>query len=157
MNEHEEMRELLSLAAAGALGTAEEERVARHIRSCTACAAEFDEWRLLAGGMHRLPTPQPPPGLVERSRIRAEARLAEEAERRWHRGVMVFLIVFAWVVTLASWPVFRLVSGGLLYMFNSNWNQAWLRFASFATFAWLVGGVAAVVLSIHQRRERRMT
>src|SRR5579864_8984289 len=114
MNDHNEIRELLALAVAGGIAPAEEDRVARHMRSCTGCAAEFDSLRLVAERLRRLPTPQPSRDLVERTRARAAARFVEEADHHWHRAVMIFLTIFAWAVTLASWPVFRLVSGGLL-------------------------------------------
>jgi anti-sigma factor RsiW len=156
MNDHDEIRGMLAIAAAGALDSADEERVARHIRTCASCAHEVDGLRHLAEGLRRLPTPQPPRGLVERTRARAEALLVEEAEHRWHRGVLVFLSLFAWAVTLVSWPVFRFVSGGLLEMMNSDWNQAWIRFAGFATIVWLGGGAAALLVGLHQRGERRI-
>jgi predicted anti-sigma-YlaC factor YlaD len=156
MNDHDEIRELLALAVAGGISPAEEDRVALHMRSCTGCAAEFDSLRLVAERLRRLPTPQPSRDLVERTRARAAARFVEEADHHWHRAVMIFLTIFAWAVTLASWPVFRLVSGGLLGMLDSNWNQAWIRFASFATFVWLAGGAAALLVGLHRRGERSM-
>jgi anti-sigma factor RsiW len=156
MSEHDEVRELLALAASGALESKEEERVARHIRSCALCSEELEDWRLIASGLRRLPTPQPPRGLVERARARAEVRLAEEAERRWNRTVLIFVTVFAWVITLLSWPLFRLVSGGFLSLVDPGLNKAWIAFAVFTTLAWVGGGGAAILLSLHQRRERRL-
>jgi len=41
MSEHEEIRSLLSLAAAGVLGEKEEQRVAVHVARCPECAAEL--------------------------------------------------------------------------------------------------------------------
>jgi anti-sigma factor RsiW len=156
MNDHDEIRELLTLAAADALASGEEERVARHIQSCASCARELEDWQLLAGGLRRLPTPQPSAGVVERARARAEIRLAEEAEYRWHRGVMIFLILFAWALTLVSWPLVRLFTGGLLGLLDMRVTHAWIGFAGFTTAAWLAGGAAAVLLSFHYRRERRV-
>jgi len=156
MSEHDHVRELLALGAAGALEPEEEERVARHIRSCALCTEELEEWRRMAAGLRRLPTPQAPRGLVERARARAEARLAEESEHRWNRGVMIFLVVFAWALTLLSWPLVKLVSGGLQGILDPRLNQAWIEFAVFTTLAWLGGGAAAILLSLHQRRERRL-
>jgi hypothetical protein len=106
--------------------------------------------------MRRLPTPQPRPLIVERARARAEIRFAEEVENRWHRIVMVGVILFAWALTLMSWPVVRLVSGGLLGMLDPRLNHAWLGFAVFTTVIWMTGGAAAVFLSLQQRRERRL-
>lgn len=156
MNDHEKIRELLALSVADALTQAEEEQVMNHVRSCAECSSELDSWRLLAAGMRRLPTPQPRPLIVERARARAEIRFAEEAEHRWHRIVMVGVILFAWALTLASWPVVRLVSGGLLGMLDPRLNHAWLGFAVFTTIIWMTGGAAAVFLSLQQRRERRL-
>lgn len=156
MNDHDDMRRLLALAAAGALGPGEEERVTRHIQSCDVCSAEFAQWRFLISGLRRLPTPQPPPDLVERARARAEARFAEEAEDRWNRGVMIFVVAIAWTLTLMSWPLIRLVNGGLLGFLDARLHQAWIVFAVFTTLAWLAGGAAAVLLSVHQRRERSL-
>jgi Putative zinc-finger len=156
MNDHEKIRELLALSVADALTHAEEEQVMNHVRSCAECSSELDSWRLLAAGMRRLPTPQPRPLIVERARARAEIRFAEEAERRWHRIVMIGVILFAWALTLMSWPVVRLVSGGLLGMLDPGLNHAWLGFAVFTTVVWMTGGAAAVFLSLQQRRERRL-
>jgi Putative zinc-finger len=156
MNDHDKIRELLALSVADALTQAEEEQVMNHARSCAECSSELDSWRLLAAGMRRLPTPQPRPLIVERARARAEIRFAEEAENRWHRIVMIGVILFAWALTLMSWPVVRLVSGGLLGMLDPRLNHAWLGFAVFTTIIWMTGGAAAVFLSLQQRRERRL-
>ena len=39
----------------------EEKQVMDHMRSCESCSAELEDWKLLAGGLRRLPTPQPRP------------------------------------------------------------------------------------------------
>lgn len=156
MNEHSKTRELLALAAAGALSASEEADVARHIRSCASCSNELGSWQALAGSLRRLPTPQPSAALVQRALTLAEAKLAGEAEYRWQRGVMVFVVTFAWVVTIASWPLVRLVTGGLLSLLDPRLNQTWFSFAAFATLVWLAGGSAAVLLALRQQRERRL-
>ncbi|HEV2206453.1 MAG TPA: zf-HC2 domain-containing protein, partial [Candidatus Acidoferrales bacterium] len=106
MNDHEKIRELLALAAAGALTTAEERQVAEHLRSCADCRNEMESWRSIATDLCRLPTPQPSSRLVQATIARAEAKLAEQAEHDWNRRVMIFVLAFAWVLTVASWPVF---------------------------------------------------
>jgi predicted anti-sigma-YlaC factor YlaD len=156
MNNHEAIRKLLALLSAGALDEREEQRVTLHLRTCAECSAEFDRWNLLTGGLRGIPTPQPSPLLVQRARARAEARISEEAEYRWSRSVMAFLLLFAWVLTLLSWPLVRLVSGGLLGLLDPRLNQSWLGFAGFTTMVWVAGGAAAILLSLHQRRERRL-
>jgi hypothetical protein len=93
---------------------------------------------------------------VERARAQAAIRLAEEAEHRWHRIVMMSVILFAWAMTLISWPVVKLVSGGILGMLDPGLNHAWIAFAIFTTIVWASGGAAAVFLSLQQRRERSL-
>lgn len=155
-NSHDEIREMLGLAAAGALSAAEEQRVMSHVRSCSDCASQLEDWRLLTGSLRRLPTPQPRAAIVERARARAEMVLAEEAASRRNSLVLVLLVCFAWVVTLASWPIFRMVSGGLLVWFDPRFNQTWLVFAGFTGLLWATGGLAAVLLGRHRQQERRM-
>ena len=156
MSGHNKIRDLLALAASDALDARESELVMQHLRACQECQAEMDQWQRLARGLRQLPTPQPGPDLVERACAKAEARLVEEREYRWNRRVMVSLIVFAWVLTLTTWPIVRLVSGGFLSLLDPRLNQSWLGFAGFMSLVWLTGGVAAVLLSLHQRRERRL-
>ncbi|MGB0036117.1 MAG: zf-HC2 domain-containing protein [Candidatus Acidiferrales bacterium] len=156
MDSHDKIRELLALAAAGALDANEDAIVTRHIATCPSCSAELDEWRLLARGLRRLPTPQPRAAVVERARARAEICFAEETEQRWHRRIMVFLVLFAWVLTLATWPLVRMFSGGLLVWFDPRFNQTWLAFAGFTGFVWGTGGLAAIMLGRNRQRERRL-
>ena len=111
MNEHDKIRELLALAAADALTSAEEKEVAEHVRSCIACSNELEAWRPIASELRRLPTPQPSPWLVPATLARAEAKLTEQAEHDWNRRVMIFVLSFAWLLTIVSWPVFHFVSG----------------------------------------------
>jgi anti-sigma factor RsiW len=155
MNEHEKIHQMLSLMASGVLEPNEETQVRVHLRGCQSCTAQLEEWKLLTGGLRRLPTPQPRALVVERARAQAQMRLAEEGERRWNLGVMAGLIAFAWALTLMSWPAVRFVSGGLLAMLDPRFSHTWIVFAVFTAAAWVAGGAAAVILSLH-RRERRL-
>jgi anti-sigma factor RsiW len=156
MKEHDKLREQLSLAAAGALPPDEEERLLLHAATCAECADELAEWRLISGGLRRLPTPQPRGEVVERALALASMRFAEEAEHRSNRRVMVCLVAFAWVLTLASWPVFRIVSGGVMDWLDPKFNQTWMSFAAFTFFLWATGGVAAVLLGRQRQGEGRL-
>jgi predicted anti-sigma-YlaC factor YlaD len=156
MMDHGKIRELLALAAADALEPNEDRLVSEHLRSCSDCAAQLEEWRMLAGGLRRLPTPQPRGVVVERARAMAQIRLAEHLEHKWNRAVMSGLIVFAWVLTLMSWPVVKFVSGGFLSMLDPRFSHTWLVFGVFTTLVWVGGGAAAVLLSMQQRRERSL-
>ena len=155
MSEHDKIRELLALAAAGALTSAEEMQVAEHVRSCIACSNELGAWRSIASELRRLPTPQPSSWLVQATLARAEAKLTEQAEHDWNRRVMIVVVAFAWLLTIASWPVFRFVSGRFGSLLEPL-NHTWISFTAFTALGWLAGGVAAVMLAIRQRGERRL-
>ena len=156
MTEHDTIRELLPLAASGALDAPDERLVAAHLAQCPACAASFEGWRELSGSLRRLPTPLAPPAMVERTRVAIRARLAAQAENRWHRNVMVFLVLFAWTVTLAGWPVFRLVAHGVASWIDPDLDRTWLALVSYTALTWLMGSVAAAMLALRHRREGRI-
>src|SRR5580692_8073251 len=150
MSEHDKIRELLALAAAGALTAAEERQVAEHVRSCVSCSNELDAWRPIASELRRLPTPQPSSWLVQATLARAEAKLTEQAEHDWNRRVMIFVLSFAWLLTIASWPVFHFVSGRFGSLLepqfsHTQFSYTWISFAAFTVLGWLAGGVAAVM------------
>ena len=153
MADHDKIRELLALAAADALTSADEKQVAEHVRSCIACANELEAWRPIASELRQLPTPQPSAWLVQATLARAQANLAEQVEHDWNRRVMIFVVAFAWLLTIASWTVFRVVSGRLL---DPQSSHTWVSFAAFTALAWLAGAVAAVMLAIRQSGERRV-
>jgi hypothetical protein len=166
MSEHDKIRELLALAAADALTSAEEKQVAEHVRSCIACSNELEAWRPIASELRRLPTPQPSSWLVQATLARAEAKLTEQAEHDWNRRVMIVVVAFAWLLTIASWPVFHFVSGRFGSLLEPQFSQTrfsytqfsytWISFVAFTVLGWLAGGVAAVMLAVRQRGERRL-
>src|SRR6476661_3231014 len=156
MREHDKIRALLALAAADALTSAEEKQVAEHVRSCIACSNELEAWRPIASELRRLPTPQPSSWLVQATLARAEAKLTEQAEHNWNRRVMIVVVVFAWLLTIASWPVFHFVSGRLGSLLDPEFNPTWISFAAFTALGWFAGGVAAVMLAVGQRGQRRL-
>ena len=132
MKEHDAVRALLALGAAGALDAGEERLVREHAALCEACAAELRSWQGLAGELSALPVPQAPPALVARTRARVEA-----AElRRWDESVLLFLILLAWAVGLSGWVAWVAVfglAGTLTYL------------AASTMLVWLTAGVAAVI------------
>ena len=161
MNEHDKIRELLALAAADALTSAEEKQVAEHVRSCIACSNELDSWRPIASELRRLPTPQPSSWLVQATLARAEAKFTEQAEHDWNHRLMIIVVALAWLLTIANWPVFHFVSGRFGSLLgprfsHTQFSNTWISFAVFTALEWLAGAVAAVVLAIGQRDERRL-
>jgi len=156
MSEHEKIRELLALAGAGALTAAEEKQVVEHVRSCVLCSNELEAWRSIATDLCRLPTPQPSSRLVQATMARAEMKLAEQAEHDWNRRVMIFVVAFAWLLTVASWPVFRFVSGHLGSLLGPQFGRTWISFTAFNALGWIAGGMAVVMLALQQPSERRL-
>src|SRR6202142_3738843 len=161
MNEHDKIRELLALAAADALTSAEEKQVAEHVRACIACSNELEAWRPIASELRRLPTPQPSSWLVQATLARAQAKLTEQAEHDWNRRVLIVVVAFAWLLTIGGWPVFHFVSGRFGSLLgpqfsHTYFSQTWISFAAFTALGWLAGGVPAVMLAIRQRGERRL-
>lgn len=156
MSEHDEVRELLAQAAANALTNAEQERVAEHVRSCISCSKELEAWLPITSELRRLPTPQPSSWLVQATLARAQAKLTEEAEHDWNRRVMIVVVAFAWLLTIASWPVFHFVSGRFGNLLEPQFSHTWVNFAAFTVLGWLAGGAAAVTLAIRQRGERSL-
>jgi len=156
LSEHDKIRELLALAAAGALTSAEEKQVAEHLRSCIACSNELGAWHPITSELRRLPTPQPSLWLVQATLARAQAKLIEQAEHDWNRRVMICVVAFAWLLTIANWLVFHFVSERFGSLLEPQFGHTWISFAGFTTLGWLAGGVAAVMLAVRQRGERRL-
>ena len=156
MTEHDEIRELLSLAAAGALNAKEDQRVSAHLRACPVCAAELASWQAIGAGLRRLPTPQASAALVARTIARAQMRFAEESDRRSERKVFALVIVFSWVFVALSWPLAQLLGHGWLSLLGIGFEQGWKNFALFTAFCWIAGAAAAILLAMRRDRERRI-
>lgn len=155
-NEHDEIRKLLSLAAAGALDSREDQRVADHLRSCEACAEELRFWQEMGASLRRLPTPQAAPSLVARTLALAQASLAEASERRFERRLLVIGVVFSWVLVALSWPLAQLLASGWISLLGVGFAQKWENFAVFTAVCWLAGGAAVILLARMRQRERRL-
>jgi len=153
---HDKVRELLTLSAAGALDASEQQMVERHLAECAECARELEGWNALAGGLRRLPTPRPSVGLVERTRTLVVQKLAAEAEQQWDLSLLVFAVLFAWTLTLAGWPITRLLTSGAAAWLDMSFRQAWLGYAAYTAVGWATAGVAAVILGLRHRTSRRM-
>jgi anti-sigma factor RsiW len=155
-NKHEEIRQLLSLAAAEALDPRDEQRVVEHVRSCPPCAEELRQWQEMGAGLRRLPTPQAGPALVTRTLATAQRALAEESERRFERRLIGLGVAFSWVLVALSWPLAQLLASGWMSLLGVGFAQKWENFAAFTAFCWLTGCAAAIFLSWHRQRERRL-
>lgn len=155
MDEHAAIRELLTLAAAGALDDARQRRVEDHLRHCQDCCVELAAWQRLTASLEAMPTPQAPLGLVERTRRQLERQAAARAENRRKRALLVWLTVFGWASTLLTWPLFQLLGGqlgGVFDLSSQRVNQVWI---GYVVVSWMISAVAAGLLGQRYQREGR--
>ena len=59
--------------------------------------------------------------------------------------MLIAVFAFSWLLTMASWPVWRVVT-----------DRPWIGFAAFTALGWFVGGIAAVMLAVSRHGERRL-
>jgi len=149
-------RELLPLAAAGALEADEQAQVAAHLAECEACAREAAAWGRLATGLSELKAPRPSRTLVARTVEAVEARLAARAERAWNRAALGFLIAFAWTLALLSWVVVDLVAGGLALRLERPLGPTAAWYAAYVVAGWLAAGVAAAFAGRRAQEQGRI-
>ena len=156
MSDCDEIRELLSLAAAGVLEPNEDEsRISRHLHLALLCR-RARELAIAGARSSPLPTPQPPANVVERARVAAEIRVQRRSRAALESKCSRVSYRVCLDVTVLSWPVFRILSGGLESWFTTRLTQTWYAFAGLTALGWLAGGIAAMILAWHQRRERRL-
>ena len=140
MNDHERVRQLLALSAAGLLEPGEERQVREHARQCAACAAKLDDYAALSAGLGALPCPLPLPDLLRRT----NALVAAEVDRRQGAAFAGATAVFAFVFVLLTGQTLRMVAGDWVAL-------AWLGWALISS---VLGGASAVVLASRRRFER---
>ena len=156
MSEHEKIRKLLPLAVAGVLDSSEEMRIQNHLRVCTDCAAQLPFWQELQSGLRRIPTPQAPPSLVQRTIAMAQNAVLEESDRRSERRIIAVALAFSWLFVAVSWPLAQFLGHGWMAVLGSGFKQGWENFAVFTALCWLAGAAAAIMLAARKQRERRM-
>jgi anti-sigma factor RsiW len=156
MSEHEKIRELLPLAAAGVLDASEEARIQNHLRLCEECTAQLSFWQELQSGLRRIPTPQAPASLVQRTIAMAQNAVLEESDRRSERRVIAVATVFSWLLVAVSWPLAQFLGHGWMALVGSGFKQGWENFVAFTALCWLAGAAAAILLAARKQRERTM-
>jgi len=155
MSEHDAMRELLALAAAGALDAAEQRRLDQHAAACPDCRRELETWSIYAQSLQWLPQPSVPAQLVERTRARILQERATAADSRWDELMLAGLALFAWTVGLTIWLVLRLFTGGALMVMGTNLLQLGTWSAVSTVLVWLTAAAAALALGKRRRELRR--
>jgi anti-sigma factor RsiW len=156
MNEHRDVRELLTLAAAGALGPAAQRRVEDHLRQCRECRAEIESWQRLTGALRAMPTPQAPMGLVESTRRQMASRAAARAEQRHAQSLLLGLTGFAWISTVLTWPLFHFWGGRVADLLDIPWTNAGVTGAwlGYIVVAWMATAIVTVLLGKARQQER---
>jgi anti-sigma factor RsiW len=154
MNEHESVRALLPLGAAGLLGPAEIRSVEQHARACEACRKDLDTWSAYAEGLRKLPQPSAPDGLVERTRARITQEHAVAAGHRRHAWLLGALAVFGWGTSLAFWIVARALTGGVFTVMGANLVNGLVWSLGSTILAWTTAAAAALVLGRHREMRR---
>lgn len=155
MTEHDAIRELLALAAADALEEKERRRVEAHLPGCAECSAELDRFRALSHGLRRLPTPQAPAMLVERTRQQIQLQLAAADERATNPWMLGFLVLLSWTLTIASWPIVRLVTQGMTSWLDLGFRSAWVNLVIYTLAGWAMGGAVALAVAVRRASARR--
>src|ERR1035438_8353450 len=140
MSDHETVRQLLALSAAGLLDAGEERLVREHARQCAACAGELDEFGALSAGLRALPVPQPPPDLVRRTSM----LMAVEAARRQGAFLAGGSAIFALAFVLLIGQTLRILAG----------DSAALMWLLWALVTSVLGAASAIVLASRRRIER---
>ena len=145
MNEHESVRAMLALAAAGALGPEEQRRVDQHAQVCGLCRADLETWAAYTQGLRKLPQPSTPEGLVQRTQARILQERAHAADRRPSELMLGALAIFGWGSGWAFWAMARVVMGG------SFWTWSLVS----TVVVWMTAAAAAVMLG-RSRQMRRL-
>jgi len=120
MNTHESIRNLLPLAAAGALDSQQQLQVESHMRVCESCRIELDEWAVVASGLRKLPQPMAPADLLARTQARVLREREAAASMRWNGVTLCGLGLFSWITSVAVWLIVRELSGGKLEVLGTN-------------------------------------
>ncbi len=152
MTEHESIREMLALAAAGVLGPDEVRRVEQHASRCESCRTELEAWAAYSQGLRKLPQPPAPEGLLERTRARILQEHEAASEKRRHELQLAGLAAFGWMTSFALWFIVRGFTGGTLIVLGANLGNAWTWLAVSTALSWATAGAAALVLVKREMR-----
>jgi anti-sigma factor RsiW len=157
MNQHDEIRTLLTLAAARSLDGAEQARVEAHIRECADCAAELASMQRIAAVLRSLPAPQPSLGLAARTRLRVAAEMAARTKRRQYHLLITLLICFGWIITLLTLLAGRYFADDLAYFFNLSFAQFAIGFIGYTLLASVASAAFAGLIGPRLQAARRMS
>jgi anti-sigma factor RsiW len=153
MTEHESVRAILALAAAGALGPEEVQRVEQHVHGCDLCRQDLATWAAYTQGLRKLPQPAVPDGLVRRTQARMLQERAAADGRRRHELFLGALAIFGWAAGWAFWTLARAIMGGSVNVFGANLMSGLTWSLVSTVLVWMTAAAAALMLG--RRREMR--
>ncbi|MBZ5634786.1 MAG: zf-HC2 domain-containing protein [Acidobacteriia bacterium] len=153
MTEHESVRAMLALAAAGALDPEEVRRVEQHAQGCERCRRDLETWAVYTRGLRKLPQPSAPEGLVQRTQARILQERAGAAARRRSELFLGALAIFGWVAGWSFWTLARAVTGGSLNVLGANLMNGLTWSLVSTALVWMTAATAALMLG--RRREMR--
>jgi hypothetical protein len=140
MKDHESVRQLLALSAAGLLDAAEERLVREHARQCARCAAKLDDYATLAAGLSALPCPLPLADLLRRTNALVVAEVDRRQGAVFAGGAAVFALAFVLIVGQT-----------LRTLLGDSAALAWLVWAIVSS---VLGTASALLLASRRRLER---
>jgi len=136
---HDAVRTLLTLSAAGLLDPEAERQVREHARTCADCTAELACLGQLAVGLSTLPAPPPPLNLVART----QARIAADGDRREAWRLSIAASICAATLAVAACLQLQPYLGSLIWI-------------AFAVIPSLLGAGAALTLASRRHLERSL-
>src|SRR5262249_12782842 len=114
-----------------------------------------ESWQQLTGALKRMPTPQAPMGLVERTRRNLQAQAVARTEHRRKWTAVAVLSVLAWMFSFLTWRVFQTPGGRLTQQFDLSSTAVVMAWIGYTMISWLTTGVVAAALGKSHRREER--
>ena len=152
MKEHNAIRELLGLAAAGILDPEEQQRIQDHLLQCDACREDFNDWMLLTDALRALPTPQASPELLLRTRRLVHAHQLLVANNRGNLLLPCLLLAFSWISLLLNYRLMRLITISLAKWIDISTAAFWITYIG---VSWFAAAFAAGFLGRHLRQEEK--
>lgn len=155
MDEHKQIRDLLTIAASGALSADERRRVESHLAGCPACRSELAGLTRLTAVLQKQPAPAAPHSLVENTRRMLELRAQQRRERRQLHWLLAALTVLGWALTFLTWPLLRLFDRPLADWFHLSQLQLTFLWTSYFLAGWMATALAAAFLGGRVQRQER--
>lgn len=134
MKNHNELRELLPLAAAGALAEHQALAVRQHVNECAECKEIFERWEQLAGVCAALPPVPFPDWLTQKTLDRVSQSRQAAEDRRWNCLGFTALAAFSWAMSLLTCSIIRSATG--------------IAFLPLLAFVVLFSGITAVCAAL---------